>query len=302
VKQASSNLISFLENATEFVRADLYTFTLNGGATSLRYSGANLAISAIVNNPSGVGTSATWNLGPPISDAGVQSTRGVNASTVDVTILGGDGRFTVQGEDILDFIENFGLDGATARIDRAFADSWSTMATTGPIGTYCRFAGYVSEAKELGQTQAVVTISSWLDVLQTPYPAEVFQTSCLNSFCDPNCGLNIANFSQTGHVVSSSSSTVFQTNLSVADGFYTLGVVTFTSGPNAGVSRSVKVSAASGALITLTAPLPAIPAVGDAYTISQGCALSMAACQGFNNLLRFRGTPFVPPPTTGLAS
>jgi uncharacterized phage protein (TIGR02218 family) len=301
VKSASTNLIGFLENTTEFVRADLYTFTLNGGGV-LRYCGANLPITAIVNNAGGVGASATWNLGPPISDAGVQSSRGVNAATVDVTILGGDGRFTVGGEDILDFIENFGLDGASARIDRAWAASWSDMYTQGPVGTHCRFSGYVSEAKELGQTQAVVTLSSWLDLLQTPYPPEVFQTSCLNVFCDADCGLGLATFTQTGHVVTVGDQASFGMDLAAADGFYTLGVVTFTSGPNAGVSRSVKSSAASGNAIKLTAPLPAAPVVGDSFTISQGCALSMAACQGFNNLSRFRGAPFIPPPTTGLPS
>jgi uncharacterized phage protein (TIGR02218 family) len=290
VKQASSNLIAFLDNATEYVRADLYTFTLNGGGV-LRYCSANLPVSS---------QGQTWNLGPPISDAGVQSSRGVSTATVDVTILGGDGRFTISGEDILDFIENFGLDGASARIDRAWAASWSDMYTTGPVGTHCRFSGYVSEAKELGQTQVVVTLSSWLDVLQTAYPPEVFQTSCLNVFCDATCGLNLASFTQTGHVVSGVSQIAFDMDLVVADGFYNLGVVTFTSGPNAGVSRSVKASAASGNAIQLTAPLPAVPAAGDSFTISQGCGLSMAACQGFNNLGRFRGTPFIPPPSTGL--
>jgi uncharacterized phage protein (TIGR02218 family) len=301
MKQASTNLITFLENTTEFVRADLYTFTLNGGGV-LRYCGANLPITAVVNNPGGVGTSATWNLGPPISDAGVQSSRGVNAATVDLTILGGDGRFTVSGEDILDFIENFGLDGASARIDRAWAASWSDMYTQGPVGTHCRFAGYVSEAKELGQTQAVVTIASWLDVLQTPYPSEVFQTSCLNVFCDAKCGLNLASFTQVGHVVGATDQATFNMDLTVADGFFNLGVVTFTSGPNAGVSRSVKYSSAAGNGVKLTAPLPAVPAAGDSFTVSQGCALSMSACQNFNNLSRFRGTPFIPPPTTGLPS
>src|ERR1700744_642606 len=268
MKQASSDLINFLENTTQYVRADLYPFTLNGGSVSLRYSSANMPITNL---------GSTWNLGPPISDEGVNSQLGVQASTVDVTILGGDGRFTVNGEDILDFIEGFGFDGATARIDRVFAASWSDMYTSGPVGSYNRFSGYISEVKELGQTQAVVTISSWLDVLQVPYPAEVYQTSCLNTFCDSKCTLNLADFTATAAVAATHDQLSFDVNFEPTVD-YTLGVVTFTSGTNAGISRSIK--AMGGSTVTLTAPIPSPPAVGDTMTISQGCALSMAACTG----------------------
>jgi hypothetical protein len=129
-------------------------------------------------------------------------------------------------------------------------------------------------------------------------------------FGDANCGVNALALAQTGTVINASSQLAFNMNLTVPDGYFTLGMVLFTSGANEGVSRSIKFSSASGNGVMLTAPLPAEPAIGDAFTITPGCALSVAACQNWDAVAhpaltyvqRFRGTPFVPPPTTGLPS
>jgi hypothetical protein len=250
-------------------------------------------------------------VGPPISDEGVQSSRGVNAASVDITINGGTGVWTVNGVDILDFIEGFGLDGASVRIDRAWAPDWPTMFGSGPVGTHCRFSGLFTEAKELGETQAVITVQDPRSVLQTPFPAEVYSTSCLNVFGDANCSVNVAALTVTGAVISSGGTqtqVTFDTNLTQTSGYFTLGVITFTSGENAGLSRSIKTHSSGGGGIYVTAPLPAIPQPGDAFTISPGCSLALSSsspqgCQQWQPSTwqtRFRGQPFVPPPTTGL--
>jgi hypothetical protein len=307
VKIADPALITFLDNATEYVYVDCYTFGLNDNVTKLRYSGTNMPV--VVNGH-------TFNLGPPIQDEGVQSTRGVSSSKVDLTILGGDGRATVNGLDILDFIEGFGLDNAGARIDRAFAASWDDFYTNGPVGSYIRFAGTVGEIKELGQTQAVVTINSFMDVLDTQFPAETYGTSCLNTFGDANCGVDKAALAKTGAVtglVTEDPTAWFNTNLTDADNFWTLGTITFTSGVNEGLLRSIKTYFNTGGVTRVTSPLPAPPGIGDTFSIEPGCLLSVAACQGWDNPpfgpkptlpfnQRFRGTPFIPPPTTGLPS
>ena len=310
MKSASSTLITFLENATEYVRADLYTFTLSGGGV-LRYCSANLPIA--YDNGTGAGV-RTFNLGPPIQDEGVQSARGSSPSSVDITILGGNSQFTIGGEDILDFLENFGLDGATVRIDRVFQQDWQTMYLTGPIGGYCRFQGLFSEVKELGQTQAVVTVKDPRDVLSTPYPQEDYQTGCLNVFGDAKCGVNLPSLQKSGTAGNGSyvsTQLTFGSGLSDATGYWNLGTVTFTSGANTGISKSIKSYSNSYGAVTVTAPFPAVPAFGDAFTVTPGCQLSLAACQGWDAppsgtppslpyKQRFRGTPYVPPPTTGL--
>lgn len=311
MKTTSGALTTFLENTTQFVRADLYSFALNGGTTVLRYCSCSIPIRAAIYVAGTLTGPFTWNVGPPIEDQGVQSARGTGGASVDINIYGGNSEFLVGGVDILDFLENFGLDGASARIDRVFAADWSAMFTSGPVGGFCRFSGLVSEVKELGQTQAVVTVKSPMALLATPFPADVFQTSCLNVFGDSNCGVDIAPLTVTGAVSTGSvtaTQTVFGSNLTQADSYFTLGDVTFTSGANAGESRSAKSYLNSHGEITLTSPLPAAPANGDTFTVSPGCSLALSStdpngCQQWQPSTwqtRFRATPWVPPPTTGL--
>jgi hypothetical protein len=262
------------------------------------------------------------------------------------------------------------------------------MFGAGPTGTHCRFSGLFTEAKELGETQAVVTVQDPRSVLQTQYPAEVYSTSCLNVFGDANCSVVVSAPSQSATVINASSTTAFNMNLVVADSYFSggivtftsgankgvscnvefsaaagngvmldtplphepavgdtfnisrasltqagsvidsgggtqltfdttltqagdyfaLGVITFTSGENAGVSRSIKLYSQTGGGLYLTAPLPAVPQPGDCFLISPGCSLALSSsspqgCQQWQPSTwaeRFRGQPFVPPPTTGL--
>jgi hypothetical protein len=301
MKTATTALINFLLDAQEFVRADLYTFTLIGGGV-LRYVSCSMPITY---------DGAMFNVGPPISDAGVQNSRGTNAGSVDVTVLG-DERFLVNGEQVLDFVENLGLDGATVRIDRVFAASWSAMAVSGPVGGYCRFSGRVSEPKELGVTQVVITATDYRDCLNQPFPADVYQTACLNVFGDPvTCGVDVAALTVSGTVASGSwSQTSFGSNLTQADSYFTLGVVEFTSGANSGISRSAKLYTHAGGAFQLTSPVPETPAAGDTFTAAPGCSLALSSsapngCQQWQPstyLERYRGFPFIPPPSTGLST
>ena len=44
-------------------------------------------------------------------------------------------------------------------------------------------------------------------------------------------------------------------------------------------------------------PLPFAPAPGDTFNVAFGCDHTQATCQSkFNNLVNFRGFPYVPPP------
>jgi uncharacterized phage protein (TIGR02218 family) len=289
MKTATTALADFLLTTQQMVRADLYTFTLTGGETLL-YAGADMAI------PVG---GRTFGLGPLCQDAGVRSQRGVYVSTVDVTFYADD-RHTVNGALFLDFVEDFGLDGASVTIERAVAASWADMAAQGPVGTWIRFAGRVSGVQSLGKTQAVVACASWLDLLSTRLPADVYQSSCLNALGDARCGVSLAAFAVTGQVSGAATQTVIPTALTQPAGWFDLGKLVFTGGINAGLASTVKSYDATGA-ITLVSPLPSPPAVGDAFTAYPGCDLSMATCQAkFDALARFRGQPFVPAPSTGL--
>lgn len=82
-----------------------------------------------------------------------------------------------------------------------------------------------------------------------------------------------------------------------SSGWFTLGVVTFTSGVNAGLSRGVSQYSASGAL-TLLPPLPNPPSTGDTFTILPGCELTQTVCGSakFNNIANYSGIDFAPSP------
>ena len=289
MKTASLALTDFLLTAQSYVRADLYTLSLAGGGV-LRYTSADTPITS---------NGQTFALGPPCQDGGVKSSRGVTVSSVDITFLADD-RHLVGDVQFLDFVEDLGLDGAAIRIDRAFAASWADMARTGPVGTYIRFSGRFSEAKALGQTGVVVTAASWLDLLSVNLPADVYQTSCLNSLGDPKCGVNLATYAVPGLVAGAGSLTTLGSNLSQAADYFALGKLVFLTGANAGLARTIKAYDGAGGF-TLIAPLPSPPQAGDSFDAYPGCDLSMATCQArFANLARFRGQPFIPAPSTGL--
>ena len=291
MKTAPLALTDFLLAATAWVRADLYTFTLANGAGVLRYASTDTAVSA---------SGLSFGLGPLCQDAGVDSQRGVHVSTVDITLYA-DARHTVNGKPFLDFVEDYGLDGASVKIERAFAASFSDLATKGAIGTYIRFAGRVSEAQSLGATQVVVHASSWLDLLSGAVPADTYQTSCLNTLGDARCGVALAGYGVAGAVVGAGATyTAFSSALPQPAGWFSLGKVAFTGGANAGSIVTVKSSDGVGGF-QLVAPLQSPPAAGDPFTAYPGCALSISDCTSkFANLMRFRGQPFIPPPSTGL--
>lgn len=290
MKTASTALTDFLLTATSFVRADLYSFTLANGAGVLRYSSVDTPVNA---------GGRLFGLGPLCGDGGVTSQRGVQVATVDITMYA-DARHTVEGVPFLDWVEDYGLDGAAVTIERAVASSFADLAAAGPVGTYIRFGGRVAQAQTLGATQVVVQAASWLDLLSTSLPADTYQSSCLNTLGDSRCGVELAGLGVAGTVAAGATQTAFGSGLGQPLGWFSLGKVAFTSGANAGATVTVKLYDGEGGF-QLVAPLAAAPAAGDAFTAYPGCALSMTDCQAkFANLGRFRGQPFIPPPSAGL--
>ena len=88
--------------------------------------------------------------------------------------------------------------------------------------------------------------------------------------------------------------TVTDSGRGEASGFFTEGKMAFTSGPNAGLkSQEIKVHSAGG-IITVHEPFYYPPAIGDTYTLTEGCLHTMAACQAKGNILNFGGYSFIP--------
>ena len=73
--------------------------------------------------------------------------------------------------------------------------------------------------------------------------------------------------------------------------------MTFTSGRNAGVTRTIRTN--EGGAITVVMPFYYPPAAGDSFEVLPACDKSVNCCKvRFNNLAHFRGYPFIPVPET----
>lgn len=97
-------------------------------------------------------------------------------------------------------------------------------------------------------------------------------------------------------VASASSRTTFAcSGLSREDGWFNGGVVTWTSGLNAGLRSEVKQSTNSPTALILHLPTPFEIQAGDAFTVTAGCDLLHGTCiSKFDNLYRYRGFPHMP--------
>jgi hypothetical protein len=80
-------------------------------------------------------------------------------------------------------------------------------------------------------------------------------------------------YQATSTVLAGTTASVIACGLVQSDGYFDLGTVAFTSGKNAGLSRSIKSYAAGS--VTLTAPFPNVPQVGDTFTALPGCGKTL---------------------------
>ena len=92
--------------------------------------------------------------------------------------------------------------------------------------------------------------------------------------------------------------TTFDTSLAPPANDFAQGRIVFTSGPNTGISATIMANDGTG-LFQLVSPLPALPVAGNSFTAYPGCDLTQSRCSvRFNNLGRFKATPYVPVPET----
>ena len=135
--------------------------------------------------------------------------------------------------------------------------------------------------------------------LQQP-KGRLFQYGCDADLGDARCTVDLDDpaFRGTGTVVAASSLRLFTASGldSFAGDWFTRGLVTFTSGANAGRAQEVKRHVAgSPATIELWQPMAHAIAPGDTFTVTAGCDKQFATCQAkFANAVNFRGFPHMP--------
>jgi len=284
-------LVAWLGLNRQATPIDLWTIRLIGG-TVLRYSGGDIPVT--VNG-------VTWSLGPGLQRTRLRQTIGVSVDTMTMT-LKADASVLVGAVPLLQALAAGLFDGATVQVDRAFLDDAQACQ-----GVMPGFFGRVGQSKVGRSGMATVEVRSHSELLNVMVPGDVYQPGCRNSLFDADCGLAAASYTVSGvvasidgtrRVLTSSSAAVVAKPTAWAD----LGLLAFTSGLNAGVSRSVRthVLAAGVATITAVAPFKLAIAAGDTFTLRAGCnkVYGGDCTVKFANQARFRGEPFIPAPET----
>ena len=201
---------------------------------------------------------------------------------------------TLGGIPFMQALQQGAFDGAIIQREKAFYSSWALSGgSLVPIGTAIMFKGRVAAIDEIGRTTAQITVAAdtvFLDIEHAapslvaamhPRPLRFGVRACARDL-----------FGERNGRLGGDDGMIPWTG---ASGAFAQGTITFTSGANSGVVATIKAANSSG--LAPAYPLPNVPAAGDAFTAAQGCDHTMTTCQSrFNNLARFRGYPFVPPP------
>ena len=173
--------------------------------------------------------------------------------------------------------------------------------------------GDVGQIKR-GQGRYTAEMRGLMQYLQNSV-IKVVTPACNADLGDARCGINIETYRLSGTVLSVVSNSKFEVMHSRGDGYFNFGIISFTTGQNAGLSMEVKSYLDTGVLETFL-PMPYTVTATDAFTIVPGCNKIHAKKAGppnmitglptvvwygdckdkFANVLRFRGFPAVPGP------
>lgn len=280
MKSASSALITLFNSNQQFIPADLFEITLVSGAV-IRYTSRD---SNIVD---GGNTYLANNV--LIERSRIRSVLGIEVATLDL-VVNPHPNDMVSGVTFLKSCVSGQLDGARLILRRAFLDVSGTN-----VGSLIAFSGRVS-GMSATRTEVNMTISSDFELLNIKLPLNLFQSTCLNTLYDGDCTLNRASFG-TNFTASGVSSNTITASLSQAAGYFNLGYVLATSGPNNGLRRTVK-SYSVGSIVLLS-QFPNAVSTGDTFTAYAGCDKTQATCTSkFNNVINFRAFPYIPVPET----
>ena len=278
MKTATRELIDLLHGSDEFLMADLFRITLSNGQI-LRHTNADMPV---------VWDGQTYEAHKLIIKRG--ATRVAVGLDVDSNTLeiAAEPDYRLEGLQWSEAALGGALDGARVVIERIFFSDWAT-----PVGAVVIFSGRVSDVS--GSRSAVkVDVKSDIELLNVSSPRNIYQAGCMRTLYDGGCKVNREKFTVNGRVTANSTTgTELACNLTQADGWFNQGVIKFTSGRNAGLSRTVKEHKNGRLSFALRLPFP--PQSGDVFKIYPGCDKRQETCgKKFNNIVHFRGFPYIP--------
>lgn len=285
-------LATFLATARNAFACDLYTITLLHG-TVLRWTNSDRAMTW---------SGTTYACGPGIERTKVRMALGLEADELRVTIFPRAGDEIDSGAAATSLrlaLARGDFDGASIRLDRAYAAT-AGGALIGVVPQF--FQGRVTAMQTDGAGGYELLCKSPLELLDAPFPRNVYQPPCMNTLFDSMCRLTRSAYRVTGSVTvgANADRTAFGTNSGASSGYFNLGVFRFLTGANAGRSLPIKSHWLSGAgYFAFPVSWPNAIALGDTYEAFPGCDKSLTTCEAkFGNRIHFRGQPFIPAPET----
>jgi hypothetical protein len=278
MKTATRELIDLLHGSDEFLMADLFRITLSNGQI-LRHTNADMPV---------VWDGQTYEAHKLIIKRG--ATRVAVGLDVDSNTLeiAAEPDYRLEGLQWSEAALGGALDGARVVIERIFFSDWAT-----PVGAVVIFSGRVSDVS--GSRSAVkVDVKSDIELLNVSSPRNIYQAGCMRTLYDGGCKVNREKFTVNGRVTANSATgTELACDLTQADGWFNQGVIKFTSGRNAGLSRTVKEH--KNGRLSFALRLPSPPQSGDVFKIYPGCDKRQETCgKKFDNIVHFRGFPYIP--------
>ena len=129
---------------------------------------------------------------------------------------------------------------------------------------------------------------------------EPYTPDCRADLGDARCGVEIGDpqWTRPGLVTAPLDALSFTAVIDVEgkpNDWFTGGVIIFTSGQNSGRAIEVRGSDLATGDLVLSFPPPFPVGTGDAFEIYPGCDKRLTTCiDRFDNVLNFRGDPFVP--------
>lgn len=305
-----NSLITFLQTPANAncTRADLFVITLPNGQLMYATDGQ-----LDIKVPSGTGgwTGSTttfsasnygrWKRGPITSEASFD----LNANTMSLTCVPQQGTSFpgVTGIGILGGAHAGLFDKSNVTVYTAYMPHGSYGNVSAGLET--KFVGTLLKLNKLNRIMVEFDCSDPLYLLgsSNKVPSRAFGSMCPWVYGDSNCnpvgGIKSQNLTVASGPSSSAITPTVTTGNYATSGFYSQGVVKFTSGILSGLSFTVA-KHASGTLQFLP-PILTSPSAGDTFTVTAGCDLTYSTCsQKFGNEGHFGGEFMIPPPDNAL--
>ena len=286
MKQASDKLKRLLLESQTFYSTDLYRITLTDG-TVLHYTAADIPL--IVGKVRYVPLA--------IERDGTMQSNDISVDEMHLTITVSPSERLDSNATIMQAVVAGRFADAKLELFRLFAPEPFGLSMDKIDAEYALlwWLGRLN-IESAGGVTIEATVASMTELLNVKFPTHLYYPPCIYTLGDKGCGVDLTLFRKQG-TASGGTRSAIQSMLNLADGYLTQGSITFASGCNAGVTRTIRSNDRNE--ITVVMPFYYPPAAGDTFHVLPACDKSMACCKArFNNLTRFRGYPFIPVPET----